>query len=265
MATESAGVVPTKTRIKAFLLDQGSLSPFFPRKAVVAIGIALVLCGVTTTIFGGMALIAEAVVSSLGSGVWIGMAVACSGFTALLSGNHPHNSTILHCNLFISIFVVASTGFMTIVTINVVIKGDPFNARGDGNFIVDSPVVTINSFLAAISCVSGFLSAANFFLTIREACQCYSIPIRIGGSKDPLHHLRVDTLQRKDRIVQWIMQQSTPVSQHPLPAIPDAQSAAFSVSKHCSPFEVNFACKKKLRLLNSNASTASTRLSAYGT
>lgn len=267
---ESGGVAPTKTRIRAFLLDQGSLSPFFPRKVVIAIGIALALCGVTMTIFGAMALLVEAAISSLGSGVWIGVAVACSGVTALLSGNHPHNSAILHGNLFVSIFVVACTGFMTIVTLNIVIKGDAFNGRGDGEFVAESPVVTINLFLAVISCLSGLLSAANFFLTIREACQCYTVPIRIGGSKDPLHHLRVDTLQRKDRIVQWIMQQSTPVSRDPLPAVPFPDAAPSLPTdkqgrgEHMPVFDISSSCKKKLRLLlNSNASTASTRLSAY--
>jgi hypothetical protein len=265
VSSESAGNVPTKTRIRAFLLDQGSLSPLFPRKAVIGIGIALTLCGVTMTIFGAMALIVEAVISSLGSGVWIGVVVAISGMTALLSGNHPHNSTILHCNLFVSIFVVACTGFVTIVTLNIVIKGDPFNARGDGEFVAESPVVTINLFLAVISCISGLLSSANFFLTIREACQCYSVPIRVGGSKDPLHHLRVDTLQRKDRIVQWIMQQSTPICQDPLPAIPvpSVMQPVGAGSERPAAFGLTDTLKKKLRLLNSNASTTSTRLSAY--
>lgn len=259
--------MPTKPRIRALLLDHGSLSPLFPRKAVIGIGIALTLCGVTMTIFGAMALIVEAVVSSLCSGAWIGIAVVCSGMTALVTGSRPHNSTILIVNLFVSIFVVACSGFLTIVTLNIVIKGDPYNPRPDRDALFDSPVITINLFLTAISCAAGLLSAANFFLTMREVCQCYSIPLRIRGSRDPLHHLRVDTLQRKDRIVQWIMQQSVSVSQNPLPLVTcdPGPVACTHVSAPAVPLDVETRLKKKLRPIHSNASTSSTRLSAYDT
>ena len=231
------GVVPTKTRIKALLLHQGSLSPLFPRKAVLAIGIALTLCGVVMTVFGAVALVVEAVVSSLCSGAWIGVVVMCSGLTALLSGNRPHDSAVLHCNLFISVFVIASSGFLALVSLNVVVKGDVFPA----------PVATINLLLSVVACISGLLSTANFVLTIREACQWYSVPFSIGDGKDPLYHLRIDTLQRKERIVQWIMQQSTSVSQHPA----------------STPVACVIPTPHKLRPLDSVASTSSTRLSAY--
>lgn len=288
--------MPTKPRIRALLLNQGLLSPHYPVKAIIALGIALTVCGVTLTIFGGVAALIDSstTAANICSGFWVGVLVTFSGLIAVFAGNRPYSGFCMHMNLFVAIVTLAITGFMTILTANSVVKEGDHNALEslhiteagetlDMNLnsqTARSPAFMVNSLLLVTSSLSSVLSFANFCLTGREACQCYG-PLDVCRPSAGLHRLSdplsgtlgMDTVQRRDRIITWILQQTSEaeVSECPSPdlergspqhhakesALPASTLTSVAVSTTTS------VGKEKLKPINSNASTASTRLSAY--
>jgi len=258
----SSDVVPTKHRIQTLLLNQGVLSPYYPIRLVIGLGIALTTCGVILSIFGVVAAVIEASMASLYSGIWVGVVVIISGLVAIISGKYPHSSTQLYIFLFSSMFTIAVTGFLAILTANSVIREHDINASFhfeaneqslDLSLTSKSPAMMVNSLLFAFSSLACLLSFINFCVSGHEACQCYSSN-GVLSINDPLSQLGPESLGRRDRIMAWIVQQST--IQEQLSTTPSPNS---TISKGYAAA----ANKSKLRPLNSTASTTSTRLSAY--
>lgn len=250
--------VPTKPRIRALLLHQGLLSHHFPIKLVIGLGIALTTCGVIIGIFGFVLNLLES--DSFDIGLWVGAAIIVCGLLAIISGNQPHSATGLYTLLFSSIFAVAVSGFLVILTANAVINDHEISALlhtektqlPQLNLEIRQPTVMVHSLTLAFSALALLMSFINFCISCHETCQCYASG-GILNIDDPLDALGRDSLARRDRIMQWIMQQSDLQHNklHSL-AIPPP-----------SPIISSTFNKQRLRQLDSTTSTISTRLSAY--
>lgn len=125
-----------------------------------------------------------------------------------------------------------------------------------------SPILMMNTLLLVISSLTCLLSFVNFCLTGREACQCYSIwslgvvgaggPKGVIDPKDPLNYLGLDTIQRKERILEWILQQ-TPYSSD-FSIHPDAKSLESTTIRAetplCDPYSRRSSMARYNSLLN---------------
>jgi hypothetical protein len=212
-------VSPTKTRIKAFLVDQGNLTPLFPSRVVIAIGISLTLCGVIMSIFGSVSFLIDLPFNS--TGILVGLFVFFTGVSGVMSGNHPHVAFLLLTNLFLSIISVASSTFVIMLSVSSLMKDPDTNLLLQSNLELTKssitslqfpeskkPFIVINTFFLVMASITSILSFVMLSLTGREACFCYSSFSSFFGLDDPTDQLRLDTLQRKDRIIAWILEQS---------------------------------------------------------
>lgn len=180
-----------------------------------------------------------------GSGTYIGITVSFSGILAIIAAKVPSSSFAIHCNLFFAILTIASTGFMTILTANSVfrdtsgervvptyadalvnssnkvssfqeqLRSDPLSdGEKSGNI---PPGIFLDTFLLIISTLTSLVAFVNCCLTAREACQCYSSTLLLeskyidgpGDGGGPIVSLGLNTLQRRERILKWIIQQSS--------------------------------------------------------
>jgi len=199
VVTTNVGFVPTKTRIRALLVDQGALSPFFPANVIIGCGIALTLCGVIMAIFGSVSILVELPFNT--TILFVGCVIFFTGILSILSGHYPDVSLILLGNLFLSIVTVASSTFIIMLSVNTLLRDIDI----DRSLQDKRPGVALNSFFLMTASMSSILSFISLALTGREACLCYS---QCGMANSGIPSLKIDTLQRKDRIIEWILEQS---------------------------------------------------------
>lgn len=241
---------PTKTRIDALLLKHKLLYNKCISRAVIANGIGLTICGVTISIFGIAAFLIESSMESLYSGLWIGLIVLVSGFVSIASGKHNVNLILLNVNFFISIFTTAAITFVTVIAANIIIRDQnlilsfyPSQFMNESRESEDwrKSNIMLNSLILAISGLACVLSIINFSFSAKAAFSYYSQKgIRLS---DSLGQSGLDSIKQRDRIISWIIQQSTQI-----------QSPSSSV---------NFSSLKFNQKLISNDSPNSLRLSCY--
>lgn len=225
---------PTKTRIKAFLVDQGTLTPLFPSQVGIAIGIALTVCGVIMSIFGSVSFLMDLPFNS--TGILVGLFVFLTGVSGVMAGNHPHVSFLLLANLFLSIISVASSTFVIMLSVSSLLKDNTLlnlDLTSPQTSVQSSdsrkPFLVMNAFFLILASITSILSFVMLSLTGREACFCYSSFSSFFGLEDPTDQLRLDTFQRKDRIIAWILEQSNNSSSNALDSISVVEAADFEV------------------------------------
>lgn len=81
----------------------------------------------------------------------------------------------------------------------------------------NNPAIMVNTLLLIFSSLATIISLVNFIISGRETCQCYSYKTILGTSYDPRDPFKgvlpgVDTVWKRDRIVEWLVQQSEVVN-----------------------------------------------------
>jgi hypothetical protein len=246
--------VPTKSRVQALLINR---SPYYSIKLVIGLGIALTTCGIILCIFGFVYALIETqtlfacIYCEAGIGVW----VVVNGLITIISGSRPHSTCQLYIYLLSSLITIAVTGVLSILRINSVIQESDYENISDITkndnleLMYNSPTILINLLMLTFSTLSFIISVVNFCISSHKLCQCYSHN-KFGQNFLTNSNLDPDSLCRRDRILQWIVQQS------------DLQfNKSLTIATND---KISYISRKKLEPLNSS-STTSTRLSAYDT
>lgn len=251
-AVPTVPTVPTKSRIQALLINR---SHYYSIKLVIGLGIALTTCGVILCIFGFVhSLIdTENALTTIYCEAWIGVWIIVNGIIVVISGTRPHSTCQLYFYMLSSLVTIGMTGALSIIVVNSVIQDNNYEsiyniAKNDKiELIYNPPTILINTLMLTFSSLSFIISIVNFCISSHKVCQCYSHN-KFGQNFLTNCNLDPDSICRRDRILQWIVQQS------------DMQ---FNKSLSLSNNEtISYISRKRLEHLNST-STTSTRLSAY--
>lgn len=243
--------VPTRSRVEALLISR---SPHYSIKVVIGLGIASTSCGIILCLFGVVYSLIE-IDTSLTSAYCeasIGVWVIINGFITIISGSRPHSWCQLYFFMLSSLLTIGLTGALSILIANSLFNFSRFEGlnRNDlKNFdlLYNAPTVLINSLMFTFCVLSFILSIITFYISSHSVCQCSS-DTYFEHNFLTKSYSNPDIATKRDRILQWIVQQS------------DLQ---LNQSSSVADYEtISYKSRKKLSHLNSTA-TDSTRLSAY--
>lgn len=229
--------------------------PYYSMKLVIGLGIASTTCGIIILLFGVVysLLEVEPTMSSFYCEASIGIWVIVNGFVTIISGSRPHSWCQLYVFMLCSLVTIGLTGALSILIANSLVNSyrlDSYyvsnQSRDTKNMDVlqSGPTAMINAMMLTFCVLAFLLSIITFYICGHSVCQCY-VDHRLGETFFTKYTFDPELNSKRDRILQWIVQQS------------DLQS-------HCgTDYEtIPYKPKKKLSHLNSTA-TDSTRLSAY--
>lgn len=275
--------IPTRSRM-SFIHHFPHYSP----RLVVSLGIVQIISGVSI-VFLNLVLhrldrdkilswslsfyILDSYASELVRIVWIGGWILLSGLITLLVSCRPHSNCHIYLFCLTSLATVALTGIITILMTNNVIQHSviwsilartPSSPETDVEPSVtaihrSNSILIFNLFLLCFSLVSFVISIISLSIVSNHLCCTCTM---VFGSKHPSDYHIYDTgstMSRKERIVQWVMQQSQQ-------QINDLHSANWPANMSDSAgvahdFPPN---RKKLMAIHSST-TNSTKLSIYET
>lgn len=252
VAATATAAVPTRSRVDALHFER---VPYYSMKLVISLGIASTTCGIIILLFGVVYSLIEvdSGLSSVYCEASIGVWVIVNGFITIISGSRPHSWCQLYIFMLCSLLTIGLTGALSILTANSLVntyRSEGFQVFRSNSEIKNidllssAPTVLINGLLL-IFCVLAFLLAIiTFYISGHSVCQCY-VDHRLGESFFSKYSFDPELTTKRDRILQWIVQQS------------DVQSHTGTDYE-----SISYKPKKKLAHINSTA-TDSTRLSAY--
>lgn len=281
--------IPTRTRMS---IIHGF--PQYPPRMVLSLGIVQIVCGISI-VFLCLVLyrfdrdkilswsislhFLDTYFTELLRVTWIGFWVLFSGLVTLLVSCKPYSSCQNYMFFVSSLITVTVTGIFVILISNNVIQHsvlwsllakEPYSTQpviistdNEEILINHSPdeelsnrsnsILVFNVFMLCFCSVSFVISIVSFSIVSHHLCTC---TIFAGKLPNEYHFYDGNTLSRKERIVQWVMQQSQLNDLH----LPTATRPGIILSD-VHDFQPS---RKKLMAIHSNA-TNSTKLSIYET
>lgn len=249
--------VPTKSRIKSFLIKQQVASKCYYPKVIISLGIVLTTCGVILCLFGVVFVLIDSIKLYLGIEIWIAIIIIICGLITTILGRQIRTRIVIYFYVFTSIITIASTGILTILIINVVLRAEEISRIDQltknisfemDKLLIKSPIVMINLMMLTFSSISFVISVINFCMSCQEACECYSISDLKKNNESFIINSNQEITCRRDRIISWIVQQSELQN----------DKSIWDISSQNDNDNV-----KKKKHYSVSASTSTTRLSAY--